>query len=577
MRSETGGLVRLRSNSKIWVTAVVCLVIAQVLASLFLSKSFRLTAITDCITFILMVSASAAFARNAFASKPQHRLAWILLAGGYAIEACSQILWIDWELVRKQTPAMSLVDAGVFLAWTILILGFALRPHVVPSPQHQRLRILDLLLLFLAGLYLYLFLVIPWEFMAPESQSYGLAYKFLALAQDVAMLSIVVLGWRQSSGRWRHFYALLTGIVAFDTIMEYIVDTIQSSGVSFSGGWYDCVSAIGIAAMTMAALIAYRLEPVSEIGDPDSERYWLWASRLAAPLTVFLPMLAAWSFFDRSLPVPVWQFRVFLSLAAVMVFAFVGMLKQNSLERELANANLELLDASLTDMLTGVRNRRYFTNSIEADVRQALRSFDNPSADLRNRDLVFYLIDIDHFKRVNDQFGHKIGDQVLAEVARRINSAARLSDAVVRWGGEEFLLLSRYTDRKEAHVLANRILDSVGSKPYHVQVDNSELRITCSVGWAVFPWTEIETNLVSHDQVLVLADFALYQAKGLGRNRAVGLLPAGQTVRAGTVAPTIYINGIPASPVTTSGPPIEEVSDPDSTTTPANTSAVSAT
>ena len=109
------------------------------------------------------------------------------------------------------------------------------------------------------------------------------------------------------------------------------------------------------------------------------------------------------------------------------------------------------------------------------------------SADLRNRDLVFYLIDIDHFKRVNDQFGHKIGDQVLAEVARRINSAARLSDAVIRWGGEEFLLLSRYTDRKEAHVLANRILDSVGSKPYRIEASDANLRITCSVGWAVFP------------------------------------------------------------------------------------------
>jgi len=555
---------------------VVCLVIAQTLASLLLSKSFRLTAITDCITFLLMVSASVAFARNAFASKPQHRLAWTLLGGAYAIEAGSQLLWIHWELVRKITPAMSLVDAGVFLAWTTLILGFALRPHAVPSPQHQRLRMLDLLLLFLAGLYLYTFLVIPWEFLAPDSQSYGLAYKFLALAQDVVMLSIVVLGWRHSSGRWRHFYALLTGIVAFDTIMEYIVDTIDSSGVSFSGGWYDCVSAIGIAAMTLAALMAYRLEPLSERGDPDSERYWSWASRLAAPLTLILPLLVAWSFLDRSLPVPVSQFRIFLSLAAIVVFAFVGMVKQNSLERELANANLELLDASLTDMLTGVRNRRYFTNSIEADVRLALRSFDNPSTDLRNRDLVFYLIDIDHFKRVNDQFGHKIGDQVLAEVARRINSAARLSDAVIRWGGEEFLLLSRYTDRKEAHVLANRILDSVGSKPYHVEVSNADLRITCSVGWAVFPWTEIETDLVSHDQVLVLADFALYQAKGSGRNRAVGLLPAGQTVRAGTVAPTIYINGIPASPVTTEGPPIEEVHTPDEPTTPPKTASASA-
>ena len=461
--------MRLRSNSKIWGSAVVCLVIAQAIASLLLPKSFLLTAITDWITLALILSASVAFARNAFGSHHQQRLVWILLGGGYAIEACSQILWMHWELVRKQTPAMSLGDAGIFLAWTALILGLALRPHVVPSPQQRRLRTLDLFLLLLAGLYLYLFLVIPWQYLAPEAQSYGPAYKFLAMAQDVILLSIVVLGWRHCSGRWRHFYALLTAIIATDVIMEYVVDTLSNSGASFSGAWYDCVSAAGIAGMTLAALMAYRLEPVSEGGDPDSERYWLWASRLAAPLTLFLPGLAAWSFMDRSLPSPVWQFRVFLSLAAVVVFAFVGIVKQARLERELANANLELLDASLTDMLTGVRNRRYFTNSIEADVRQALRSFDNPSIDLRNRDLVFYLIDIDHFKRVNDQFGHKIGDQVLAEVARRINSAARLSDAVIRWGGEEFLLLSRYTDRKEAHVLANRILDSVGSKPYRVE------------------------------------------------------------------------------------------------------------
>jgi len=563
--------VRLRSNSKIWGSAVVCLVIAQASASLLLPKSFLLTAITDWITLALLLSASVAYARNAFGSHHQQRLVWILLGGGYAIEACSQILWMHWELVRKQAPAMSLGDAGIFLAWTALILGLALRPHVVPSPQQRRLRTLDLFLLLLAGLYLYLFLVIPWQYLAPEAQSYGPAYKFLAMAQDIILLSIVVLGWRHCSGRWRHFYALLTAIIATDVIMEYVVDSLFNSGASFSGAWYDCVSAAGIAGMTLAALMAYRLEPASEGGDPDSERYWLWASRLAAPLTLFLPGLAAWSFMDRSLPAPVWQFRVFLSLAAVVVFAFVGIVKQARLERELANANLELLDASVTDMLTGVRNRRYFTNSIEADVRQALRSFDNPSIDLRNRDLVFYLIDIDHFKRVNDQFGHKIGDQVLAEVARRINSAARLSDAVIRWGGEEFLLLSRYTDRKEAHVLANRILDSVGSKPYHVEASDADLRITCSVGWAVFPWTETETSLVSHDQVLVLADFALYQAKGTGRNRAVGLLPAGQTVRAGTV----YINGIPASPVSTSGPSIEEISAPDQPTTPASTAAAS--
>jgi diguanylate cyclase (GGDEF)-like protein len=553
-------------------------VIVQAVASMLLPKSYRLTAITDWISFVLMVSASAAFARNASSSNRRQRLVWILLGGGYAIEAGSQILWMHWELVVKQMPAMSLGDALIFLAWTVLILGFALRPHVEPTPQHQRLGTLDLLLLLLTGVYLYLFLVIPWQYLAPEPQSYGPAYKFLALAQDVILLCIVILGWRHSSGRWRHFYALLTGIIAVDTVMEYVVDTLAEAGVYFSGSWYDSTTAACLAGMTLAALMAYGLEPASERGDPDSERYWRWASRMAAPVTLILPLLAAWSFLDRSLPNSMWKFRVVLSLVAVVVFAFVGIVKQARLEEELANANHELLDASLTDLLTGVRNRRFFTNSIEADVQQTLRSFvSNPSADLRNRDLVFYLIDIDHFKKVNDQFGHKIGDQVLTEVARRINSAARLSDAVIRWGGEEFLLLSRYTDRKEAHILANRVLDSVGSKPYRVEASKADLRITCSIGWAVFPWTEMEPKLVAHEQVLGLADYALYQAKGSGRNLAVGLLPAGETVRGGIVAPAIYIDGIPASPVATPGPHIEEISAPDQATTPAKTAAASAT
>jgi diguanylate cyclase (GGDEF)-like protein len=528
---------------------------AQAFASLLLPKSYRLTAITDCITLALIVSASLAFARNAFGSNRRQRLVWIFLGAGYAIEACGQILWMHWELVLKQTPAMYLGDACIFLAWAALILGFALRPHVDPTPQHQRLGTLDLLLLLMAGLYLYLFLVIPWQYLAPDPQSYGVAYKFLAMAQDVILLSIVVLGWRHSSGQWRHFYALLTAIVAFDTVMEYVVDTLSDAGVYFSGSWFDSTTAACLGGMTFAALMAYRLEPISEHSDPDRERYWRWAARLAAPITLILPLVAAWSFFDRSLPNLVWKFRVVLTLFAVVVFAFVGIVKQASLERELANANRELLDASLTDLLTGVRNRRFFTHSIETDVQQVLRSFaSNAIADVRNRDLVFYLIDIDHFKRVNDQFGHQVGDRILVEVARRINSAARLSDAVIRWGGEEFLLLSRYTDRKDAHILANRVLDSVGSSTYQVEGAKAVLRVFCSIGWAAFPWTEIEPKLVPHEQVLVLADYALYQAKGSGRNRAVGLLPAGETVRGGTVAATIYIDGIPASPVTTLGP-----------------------
>jgi len=537
---------------------VVCLVVAQAAASLLLAKSFWLTAITDWISFALMLSAAAAFARNAFTTNHRQRFVWILLGAGYAIEACGQILWMRWELVLKQAPTMYLGDACVFLAWTALILGFALRPHAEPTPQHQSLGTLDLFFFLLTGIYLYLFLVIPWQYLAPEPLSYGAAYKFLALAQDIILLSVVILGWQHSSGRWRHFYILLTSIVAFDTVMEYVQDTVADAGIYFSGSWYDSATAACLAGMTIAALMAYRLESVSERGNPESERYWQWASRLAAPVTLILPLLAAWSFLDRSLPNSVWQFRVVLSLFAIVIFAWVGIVKQRRLEKALADVNCELLDASLTDLLTGARNRRFFTSSIESDVQQVLRSLTNSqSADSRNRDLVFYMIDIDHFKRVNDLFGHKVGDQILAEVARRIQSAARLSDAVIRWGGEEFLLLSRYTDRKDAHILAGRVLDSIGSEAYPVEGTRKALRITCSIGWATFPWKEQEPGLMPHDQVLLLADSALYQAKDSGRNRAVGLLPEGETLHVENFATTVCVNGIVASAVTTPGPDIE--------------------
>jgi len=561
--------VRLRSSSKIWAWTVVCLAMAQAAASMFLPKSYLLTAITDWITLILIISASLAFARNAFSGSNRQRLVWILLGGGYAIEAGSQLLWLHWELVVKQTPAMSLGDAGVYLAWTALILAFALRPHVELTQRHQRLGTLDLLLLLLCGLYLYLFLVIPWQYLAPEPQSYGPAYKYLALAQDMMLLSIVLHGCLRSFGQWRRFYALLTCVVAVDTVTEYFVDTLSQSGAYVTGSWYDVTTAACLGGMTFAGLMAYHLEPVSEHGDPESERYWRWASRLASPIILILPLLAAWSFLDGNLPAEVRAFRVMLSLAAIVIFAFVGRVKQARLEKELAKANHELLDAALTDPLTGIRNRRFFVNSIKTDVQHSLRSFVNdPSGDIRNRDLIFYLIDIDHFKKVNDQFGHKIGDQVLIEIARRISTAARLSDAVIRWGGEEFLLLSRYTDRKEAHILASRLLRSVGADPFRVEGVQEALHITCSIGWAVFPWVAAEPRLVPHEQVLTLSDFALYQAKGAGRNRAVGLLPQGETVRGGTVAPTIYINGIPSSPIMTLGPAIELISRPRQTPTP---------
>jgi len=194
---------------------------------------------------------------------------------------------------------------------------------------------------------------------------------------------------------------------------------------------------------------------------------------------------------------------------------------------ELAAANKELREASFTDALTGARNRRFFSTVIEDDVNRTLRVHSTPAANRpRNCDLIFYIVDIDHFKEVNDAFGHDRGDGVLAEVARRLTTVVRDSDRLIRWGGEEFLLISRDADRTRGDVLAGRVMQAVGSEPFDLG-GGQKVRQTCSVGWAPFPWYPDSTRTFAFTEVLKLADRAMYLAKQSGRNRSVGALPAG--------------------------------------------------
>ncbi|HEY2119454.1 MAG TPA: diguanylate cyclase [Candidatus Acidoferrum sp.] len=196
---------------------------------------------------------------------------------------------------------------------------------------------------------------------------------------------------------------------------------------------------------------------------------------------------------------------------------------------ELLQKNRELEEISLTDPLTMTRNRRYFYETISTDIAQALRSHlktINPDvAAGPKHELIFILVDIDRFKRVNDEFGHAAGDRLLQEVAKRIASVMRRSDDLVRWGGEEFLLVCRTTDRDNAGMLCNRVLEAIRELPFDVG-NGVQVHKTCSIGWAPFPWLLDDVGLLSIDNVIELADKGLYLAKREGRNRSFGMVPA---------------------------------------------------
>lgn len=192
----------------------------------------------------------------------------------------------------------------------------------------------------------------------------------------------------------------------------------------------------------------------------------------------------------------------------------------------LAQANKELEEMTLTDPLTSARNRRYFQTMIGSEISQTTRAYTAPGArNRRNRDIVFYLIDADHFKEINDRFGHDAGDQMLIELTARISSAIRHSDVLVRWGGEEFLVVSRFCERKEASTLAARVLSAVSGEAFKIKGASLSLHRTVSIGWAAFPWNVDSPVDVNYEEVLSLADRALYRAKNAGRNQAIGALP----------------------------------------------------
>ncbi len=191
---------------------------------------------------------------------------------------------------------------------------------------------------------------------------------------------------------------------------------------------------------------------------------------------------------------------------------------------QLAEANRELREMSFTDALTRVRNRRFFSSVIDGDVSDVLRKNDPRSEDAcdRTRDLIFYMVDIDFFKKVNDVLGHPAGDRVLVETASRLGLSIRQSDLLVRWGGEEFLIVCRNTDREEGHMVTQRVLDLIGATPFETE-KGRKFRRTCSVGWAVLPSYREHPTELPHEVVIELADKALYLAKESGRNCGVGV------------------------------------------------------
>ena len=169
-----------------------------------------------------------------------------------------------------------------------------------------------------------------------------------------------------------------------------------------------------------------------------------------------------------------------------------------------------MYDAALRDDLTGVFNRRYLNERLQSEFSFSRR---------HERGLSLLLIDLDHFKAVNDNHGHLAGDQVLRDVAQRVAGIIRAEDVLARYGGEEFCVLCRDTDLMKASILAERIRHQTAATPH--MISTGPLVVTVSIGVVAIP----DAAINSPDQLVDAADEALYQAKASGRNCVITRRP----------------------------------------------------
>ena len=249
---------------------------------------------------------------------------------------------------------------------------------------------------------------------------------------------------------------------------------------------------------------------------------------------------AVCSFSIQSWYYQTWWFLFLAAMALVALISLIFWLRVKSLVRRKAELEHQvemqtrkLKELSLKDPLTGLQNRRFVSEVTQKEIKSFIKykkyvqSHKNEGRRANAENSVFgvYLFDIDHFKAYNDRFGHHEGDRLLVEFSGILTSSVREDDIVVRWGGEEFLLILKKTIPEYLDTYALKILNLVGTHLFQEGESGvPPTRITCSLGYCEFPFVDHIPDLMDLDSTIRLADIGMYMAKRNGRNMAARVI-----------------------------------------------------
>jgi signal transduction histidine kinase len=325
----------LSKHSYLWSAVVAGLFAAFVLAALVLPRSFQLTAFSDIVQCIFLVSGVTAFVRLVLRSQGRMRLFWSLITLGISFWLVYQLLWTYYEVIlRSDVPDLFAGDIVLFLHIVPLMAALALRPHVPRDEYSARVGRLDFALLLIWWFYLYVLLVIPWQYVVADVAAYNHDLIAVYVAEQIAFLLGLMACWISSKGEWRRLYAGLFGMSLCYASSSTVADWAIGRKVYYSGSLYDIPL---VASMAWLAWIGLRT--TAEKPEPDgrevSTLHGVWVARCSMIAVFSLPLFAAWALSDKFVPARVRVFRLVLTLVAAFFLGVMVFLRQHLLDREL--------------------------------------------------------------------------------------------------------------------------------------------------------------------------------------------------------------------------------------------------
>jgi signal transduction histidine kinase len=323
-----------RDNLVVW--SAIGLALALTAVSLAAPRSYALTVFGDFVQTSLLAIGTVAMYRNAARTSGRVRFFWGLMAAGFALWTTSQLLWTYYEvLARQEVPNPFLGDVVVFIHLVPMMGALTLQMQSAQDKRSLELGSLDVVLLLFWWLYLYVFAVIPWEYVAFDVTRYGNSFNTIYLAEHLLFMTGVGILWLKTRDRWRTLYGNLMGAALLYGFAFYAADVAIDLHRYYTGSVYDIPLVASMAAFVCVGVAGGQTK-ASEEPAPSPAAPSPWAARLAMAAVLSIPVVTLWLEFKGDAPPSVRHFRMVLSLGAMLVLGALVFVKQYLLTRQLA-------------------------------------------------------------------------------------------------------------------------------------------------------------------------------------------------------------------------------------------------